>query len=581
VILVITTVLLSCIIVGQSVVFGSTHGYISIAFDDGSQDQYDNAFPLMQTRGIVGTFYIATDRLRDFSHDNTWMTTVELKALQNSGNEIGSHSKTHPNFTFLTDQQIRDECTLSRQVLESNGLVVRNFAYPGGAQNAHTDSIVSQYYRSGRGTFANIGICIMHFPVSQWFIPGYSGETGTSEALTRLKSAVDQVSSSNGWAIIYFHHVRPTVDNPNTISTSDFASFLDYLVSKGVSTMTVNQGLDMNKPPAPTSTPINTPTPTPMPTSIPSPTPSITPTPTPLPSPIPTLAPTPTPSLTPTSSPISTPNPTATPVQTPVPTPKPAPTVTPRPTLKPTSTPTTNYSAILDLSCSSSVSYDLFRVQIIGKIAENNNGLASTPISVSYSITNGRTWQDLTSVNSNLDGTFSAIWTPSVTGNYMIKASWVLDDSVNTIVNLAVLPYIDSTSKSIFSVASNSTISDLVFNSTSNQLAFTVTGAVGTSGYTELTVAKSLIKDIAQVQVNIDREQVQYLAKEITDSWLLHFTYQHSTHEVTLQLNSTSTNSPSQGQYVIYTTISLVFAAVLIATIFVLKTRNKKNKSLR
>lgn len=272
-------------------------------------------------------------------------------------------------------------------------------------------------------------------------------------------------------------------------------------------------------------------------------------------------------------------NPNPPPTSTPTPTSSPHPTTTISPTATPNSpTPTSNSSAILDLSCSSSASYDSFRVEIAGKITENDKGLAATPISISYSVTNGRTWQDLTSVNTYSDGKFSVVWTPLVTGNYMIKASWVLDDSVSAILNLAVLPFTDAASNNIFSVASNSTISDLAFNSTSHQLTFTVTGATGTSGYTDVIVAKSLIKDITLIQVLIDGEQTQYSAKETTDSWLLHLTYQHSTHEVTLQLNSTSTNSTSQNQYVMYATVGVVIAVGLIAATFLLKRRNKKSR---
>ena len=197
--------------------------------------------------------------------------------------------------------------------------------------------------------------------------------------------------------------------------------------------------------------------------------------------------------------------------------------------------------------------------------------MAATPIAIAYSITNGKTWQDLTSVNTYSDGTFSVIWTPLVTGNYVIKASWVLDDSVNAIVNLAVLPFTDSASKNIFSVASNSTISDLTFNSTSNQLTFAVSGATGTTGYTDVTVAKSLIKDITQVRVFIDKIQVQSSTTETPDSWILHFAYQHSTHEVTLQLNATSTTSPSENQYLWYALTGAAVAVILIGALFVLK----------
>ena len=272
------------------------------------------------------------------------------------------------------------------------------------------------------------------------------------------------------------------------------------------------------------------------------------------------------------------PYPSQTPNQTPTATPSSTPTPWPTASTSPTTSPTTPPFAVLDLSCSSSVSYDSFRVQIYGRISENNQGLASTPIAIAYSVTNGKTWQDLTSVYTNSDGTFAVVWTPSVTGNYMIKAEWVLDYSLSRVVNLAILPSTDPTSKNIFSVASNSTISDLAFNTTSNQLTFTVDGSAGTSGFTEVTVAKSLIKDTVQVQVIIDGEQVQFLVKETTDAWQLGFTYEHSTHEVALQLNSSSTTSTTQIQYVMYSAVSVIIVVVLIAATLVLKKRSKNNQ---
>ncbi len=356
ILILIITMLTACLLATSRVVLGSVPGTISITFDDGMQDNYDYAYPLMQARGIVGTFYVITDTLSDFSHNNTYLSITELKTMQNSGNEIGSHSKNHPNFTNLTDQQIRDQCSISKQVLQSNGLTVNNFAYPGGAHNAQSDSIVSQYYRSGRGTFGNIATCIMHPPVSQWFIPGFTGDTGSTSNVSRLKSAVDQICAANGWAIFYFHCVRPTVTSPYMISTQDFASFLDYIVSKGVTTVTVNQGLNLGKLPTPVPTPSATPIPTPSmsptpsptpipslvptPTLTPSPTPTSTPTITPTPSPDPTLLPTPSPSPSEAPTPAPTPTEISIPAVTPIPTTLPTPIPTPTPTIKASPSPT-------------------------------------------------------------------------------------------------------------------------------------------------------------------------------------------------------------------------------------------------
>ena len=234
----------------STVVFADpTHGVITIAFDDGMQDEYDYAFPLMQERGIAGTFYIVTDHISDFNGDNSYMSIAELQTLQNYGNEIGSHSKTHDFFTTLSDSQIREECSVSQQVLQSYGFPANNFAYPYGDRNDHTDTIVDDYYRSGRTSY---GPYSMPLPVTQFLIYGNDGETGDSTVLSWLESIVDQIYSSNQWGIVYFHHVIPNLNtDPYTISSQNFEIFLDYVVSRGVPTVTVQQGLDLYSPPNP------------------------------------------------------------------------------------------------------------------------------------------------------------------------------------------------------------------------------------------------------------------------------------------------------------------------------------------
>ncbi|HUK85977.1 MAG TPA: polysaccharide deacetylase family protein, partial [Candidatus Acidoferrum sp.] len=216
-----------------------TQGIISIAFDDGWQNQYDNAYPLLSSRGMNATFYIISSRV----NTTNYMTVAELQTLQNSGSEIGSHSVSHPDFTTLSDAQIQNESQLSKQTLQSWGLSVNDFAYPYGVRNNHTDSIVAKYYQSARSGY--VGPYIIQLPTSQFLLPGFAGETGDTTALSKAENMVDQVSSSNGWTIIFFHNILPTVTNNFSMSTKDFASFLDYVSSKGVRTLTVNQALNL------------------------------------------------------------------------------------------------------------------------------------------------------------------------------------------------------------------------------------------------------------------------------------------------------------------------------------------------
>jgi peptidoglycan/xylan/chitin deacetylase (PgdA/CDA1 family) len=285
--------LLSGLVVNVSSAAAS-HGVISLTFDDGWQSQYSNAFPLLQARGMVGTFYVITNYIGTGQTGTTYMTFSELQTLQNAGNEIGSHSVSHVDFTSLSDSQIVYECSQSKATLQAYGLTVNNFAYPYGSYNAQTDSLVSQYYQTARNVYCS-GY-VLPLPYTQFDLDANQGDAGDPGVLTTLEAIVDKVYSTNEWAVIFFHQVLPNVPNTaDVINTQTFTSFLDYINSKGVPTLTVNQVLNLVSPPSPTPSP--TPTPTATPTRTPKPT--ITPTPTPKP----TITPTPTPTATPTPTP--------------------------------------------------------------------------------------------------------------------------------------------------------------------------------------------------------------------------------------------------------------------------------------
>ena len=232
-------------------VSAASHGSISIVFDDGWQSQYDYAFPLLQAHGMKATFYVNPSRV-----SSPYMTVSELQTLQNYGHEIGSHGQDHLDLPTLTDSQMRQELQVSQQTLRSWGLTANNYAYPDGARNAYTDSVVAQYYHSARSW--GVGPYLMQVPTNQFLLPGFNGTVGSS-ALANLQSMVDQVYSANAWAIICFHNIAPDPGywQPNT-DTQVFASFLNYVQAKGVAVITVNQGLSYSSP-APTSPPTTPP----------------------------------------------------------------------------------------------------------------------------------------------------------------------------------------------------------------------------------------------------------------------------------------------------------------------------------
>ena len=198
----------------------------------------------------------------------------------------------------------------------------------------------------------------------------------------------------------------------------------------------------------------------------------------------------------------------------------------------------------LEVSCQSSTTLLNFRVEIKGNLTTNNGvGIPDSPIALYYSIDQGSNWVGLTSVDTDSDGNFLAEWLPTATGNYVVNATYAGNSTypgTSTIVNLVVTPCTTTqNSQNVFSVMSNSTVTDLVFNSTTGQLSFTVKGPSGSTGYADIFIAKALVNDTSTVKAYIDGEGVGYTVSSNGDSWILHFSYHHSTHQITIDLNVT------------------------------------------
>jgi peptidoglycan/xylan/chitin deacetylase (PgdA/CDA1 family) len=128
---------------------------VVISFDDGYLDVYDNAFPIMEKFGFIGTVYIVANRL----NSDGFLQEEELRVLLDNGWEVGSHGMTH---TELTQNHglVRQEVLQSRLDLEDAlGIKVFSFAYPFGSLDWYVSSKVYDYgYRAAVG----VGHIVVH-----------------------------------------------------------------------------------------------------------------------------------------------------------------------------------------------------------------------------------------------------------------------------------------------------------------------------------------------------------------------------------------------------------------------------------
>jgi hypothetical protein len=142
------------------------------------------------------------------------------------------------------------------------------------------------------------------------------------------------------------------------------------------------------------------------------------------------------------------------------------------------------------------------------------------------------------------------------------------------ILLIAVIPHEED---SVFSVISNSTISALSFNSESRELSFTVTGPSETFGYVDVLIAKNLVSNVAETKIYLNGTAIEYTISQLEDSWLFHFTYSHSSHNIIINLKGTLSFfglSPMD-----LAIIGIVIAVICVIAVFLVLSRKRVKKA--
>ena len=88
---------------------------ICLTFDDGFSSDHDLVLPELKNINATATFFIVTDWLGTPGY----LTEHQVRALSDSDMQIGSHSKSHPNFLTINSTQRLDELRGSKLILEN------------------------------------------------------------------------------------------------------------------------------------------------------------------------------------------------------------------------------------------------------------------------------------------------------------------------------------------------------------------------------------------------------------------------------------------------------------------------------
>jgi len=216
-------------------------GYLVLTFDDAKKSVFNNCFPIMESFGMKGCIYVATDYVgKGFpSSPLPCMSVSEILILYGNYWEIGSHTKTHRNLIMLSKKQIEKELVGSINFLKNMGIKrVNSIAYPGGAISTKEVRITEKYFEIGRMTVPKPYVISDHLDLTIRANTIYGNEFDEKE----LKDYLSQLKASKGFGVFLFHDVVGVVrDVGNELTLDKFKKIIEMISKSDIPVKTFQE----------------------------------------------------------------------------------------------------------------------------------------------------------------------------------------------------------------------------------------------------------------------------------------------------------------------------------------------------
>lgn len=123
---------------------------VILTFDDGYISHYQNAYKLLDQYNMKGVFYIISEKPDNDPNYATWEQILEMSK---NGQEIASHSVSHPNLAGLSEERIKYELETSKIAIEEKiDKPVISLCYPAGKYDDRVLKIAKENYLFARTT---------------------------------------------------------------------------------------------------------------------------------------------------------------------------------------------------------------------------------------------------------------------------------------------------------------------------------------------------------------------------------------------------------------------------------------------
>jgi peptidoglycan/xylan/chitin deacetylase (PgdA/CDA1 family) len=214
---------------GFSAIPSSPRGVVSFTFDDGVDDGFNEGRKKLDEYGYKATAYIIPETIGDAGY----MTQAELEQLKQKGWEVSMHSVN--NLTALSAAELVAELDEIAAYRARYGFD-DGFAYPNGDVNESVLDEVKKRFSYGRNiTWLRQSSTFY----SQYQINAVSPLNTTSTST--LFSMIDAAYNNGDHLILNFHHLVASASASTDYSILGFSEIVDYVNSKGMPVLPVNQ----------------------------------------------------------------------------------------------------------------------------------------------------------------------------------------------------------------------------------------------------------------------------------------------------------------------------------------------------
>jgi peptidoglycan/xylan/chitin deacetylase (PgdA/CDA1 family) len=158
---------------------------VVVTFDDGYQDFYRNAFPVLAECQFTASVFLITDYMGEAARPfkgKACLTWSEARELHGQGIHFGSHTVSHPVLKDIAIEQVDEELRISKSVIEDElGAAVDSFSYPFAFPEADhrfrqilKDILVKHGYQNcvttilGTANPQSDRYCLPRLPVNHW-----------------------------------------------------------------------------------------------------------------------------------------------------------------------------------------------------------------------------------------------------------------------------------------------------------------------------------------------------------------------------------------------------------------------------